>query len=77
MKRKFQSKITGKEYTLKETVRILNPQQAADYMYAGAELLDLYVSKHYETGNPVIVFLFARDEKTHEVYDKWCNHCLY
>lgn len=69
------SKITGKTYDIKKTIRLLNPQQAASYMCNGAEPVDIYASRHYETGNPVLVFLFDR-ESTKDLYDKWCNHEL-
>lgn len=76
MKHIVHSEITGKDYNPKDCTRILNVQQAAAYMYAGAELIDLYVSKHYETKNPVLVFLFNRDD-CYKFYDAWCNHSLY
>ena len=76
MEHTIKSKITGKQYNPRKCTRILNVQQAAAYMYAGAELTDLFVSKHYETGNPVLVFMFDR-EKCYDLYDAWCNHTLY
>lgn len=69
------SNTTGKTYNIKDTVRILNCQQVAAYMCNGAEPLDIYASRHYETGNPVLVFLFDRNA-TKDLYDKWCKHEL-
>ena len=76
MIRTIHSDVTGKDYNPKDCVRILNVQQAAAYIFAGAELIDMYASKHYETGNPVLIFLFDR-EATADMYDKWCDHTLY
>lgn len=75
MARTISSVITGKTYIPKNCVRIVNAQQAAAYLYAGAELIDMYASKHYETGNPIVVFLFDR-ESTKEMYDAWCKYEL-
>lgn len=75
MNEKVYSRTTNKCYDVKRTVRILNAQQAAAYMCNGAELVDIYATRHYETGNPVVVFLFDR-ESTASLYDKWCNYEL-
>lgn len=75
MNNKMFSHITNRYYDIKKCVRIVNTTQAAAYMCNGAEPIDIYASRHYETGNPIIVFLFDR-EKTADLYDKWCKYEL-
>ena len=75
MKTTITSKTTGKTYDALKTVRILNPHQAAAYLLNQAELMDIYASRHYETGEPVMVYLFDKDS-TKDLYDKWCNYEL-
>lgn len=75
MNNKIYSRTTNKCYDVRKCVRIVNMQQAAAYMCNGAELLDIYASRHYETGNPILVCLFDR-ESTTGLYDKWCNREL-
>lgn len=75
MSDKVRSQTTGKEYIPGKAVRILNQLQAASYMAHGAELLDIYTSRNFETGRPMMVYIFNR-EATLELYDKWCKHEL-
>ena len=56
-----------------DSMRILNPKQAAFYWGNGVEPLDIYPSKHYMTGEPCIVYIFSR-EGSKDVYDRWCKN---
>ena len=71
------SPVTGKKYDYfsKEYVRILNVFQAASYLNAGLELIDLYVSNDKETQKNRLVFVFEK-EASKPYFDKWCSHEL-
>ena len=69
------SNFTGKEYDSRKAIRILNANQAAAYIKHGMELLDLWLSKDVNTGKPILVYIFNKEE-TKEVYDLWCKHEL-
>lgn len=75
MKETVQSQTTGKTYSPADVVRIINYKQSAAYMAHGAELLDIYTSKDFKTGDPLLVFIFNRKETT-LLYDLWCKHEL-
>lgn len=69
------SNVTGKTYSSLNVVRIVNPKQAAAYMYHGALLVDVYSSYDPDKDSHVLVYLFNRED-TRELYRKWCNHEL-
>lgn len=66
------SDLTGKEYDIKNTVRILNIQQICAYLKMGIKPLDLYASIDFKTNKPVLVALFDKKE-TAEAYVRWKN----
>lgn len=65
-----ESKLTGKEYCIDDCVRILNIRQVAFYSKEGIYPKDMYVSKDYQTGEEVLVFMFDRKE-SRSSYGKW------
>ena len=70
----IESSYRSKKYSAKDTIRILNPRQAAYYWGNGCEPVDIYISKNYETGEPIIVYIFLREEtQSTGVYDEWCR----
>lgn len=70
----IQSTYKLKKYNSKDVVRILNPKQASFYWGEGCEPLDIYLSRNYETNEPVIVYIFNRKETQESgTYDKWCT----
>lgn len=75
MENKVKGKFSGKEYYASEAIRILDPAQAAAYWVNDVIPLDIYPSKNWETGKPILVFVFKRNE-TKEVFDRWCKHEL-
>jgi hypothetical protein len=75
MKEKVFSQTTGKSYSPVDVVRIINVKQAAAYINHGAELLDIYGSRDFKTGEPMLVYIFNRSETT-ALYDLWCKHEL-
>ena len=66
------SKITGRTYELFSQIRILNIQQCIFYLQNNVVLNDIEISEDRRTHQPVMVFLFNRED-THDVYDKWCK----
>lgn len=72
---KVKSSLNNKVYYPKDSIRIINPKQAA-YMWSfGCELLDIYPSKDYVSGDPIIVFVFDRKQTQDTgAYDSWCNN---
>lgn len=75
MSNKITSQTTGKTYNADKVVRIINSLQSATYMTHGAELLDVYASKDFKTGKPLLVYIFDR-EATTPLYDAWCKREL-
>ena len=71
-KRYETSKITGRTYELFSQIRILNIQQVYFYLENGVVLNDIELSEDRKTHQPVLVFLFNRED-THDAYDKWCK----
>ena len=65
------SKITGKSYITENTCIILNVAQVAAYMRNDAPLLDIYVGRDNK-----LCFIFPKNEKTKELFDKWVKHEL-
>lgn len=66
------SKITGKEYDVFKSIRILNISQAIYYLENRIELQDLFISQDRKTNKSVLVFVFLRDD-TKEIFDTWCK----
>jgi len=66
------SKITGRTYELFSQIRILNIQQCIFYLENGVVLNDIEISEDRKTHQPIMVFLFNREE-TRDAYDKWCK----
>lgn len=71
-KRYETSKITGRTYELFSQIRILNIQQCIFYLENGVVLNDIEISEDRKTHQPVMVFLFNRED-TYAAYDKWCD----
>lgn len=66
----IKSALTGKNYNLAHTIRLLNPKQCAFYIENSVMPVDIYVSKDYVTGKPLLVFLFDKLE-TKDLYTQW------
>lgn len=66
------SKLTGKEYNVFDTVKILNMTQVAAYLNHDVVPVDIMVSTGKE-GRPILVYYYLKEE-TKEVYDLWCRH---
>ena len=59
-------------YYPSRAIRILNPLQAAMQWSNGVVPLDIYPSKDYKTQEPILVYVFNRDE-TNDVFHEWCE----
>lgn len=66
------SEITGKKYDLFGIIRILNIQQVIFFLSKKIPLQDIEISTDRNTGRPVLVFYFNRED-TREAYDEWCK----
>ena len=73
MSEKYISELTGKEYSLKNCVRIVNPLQCMFYWLSGLLPIDIYPSIDYKSGKPILVFIYDRQESK-ELYERWCEH---
>lgn len=69
------SETTGLKYSPHDMVRIINQKQCALYLMHGVTLYDVYASRDYKTGEPLVVYLFSKTE-TGELYKKWMAHEL-
>lgn len=66
------SDITGKDYYPHEVVRLVNIRQICSYLQMNKKPVDIYSSIDFNTGNPVLVVLFNKEE-TKDAYKRWCN----
>ncbi len=72
----YRSKVTQKEYHLKDVFFVASWKQFVLYMALGAEkdLADIY----YDSGKQRnrMTFVFFKTPRTRELYQKWNNHEL-
>lgn len=64
------SRATGRKYKASKVCRVINPKQAALYLKNGLELLDVYYSLNFDTGDPVVVFIFDK-QASYPFYELW------
>lgn len=71
------SPVTGKKYNYfsDDIVRIGNIYQSMAYISNGANPIDIYTSRNRKTGEPILIFVFDRND-TKQLYDLWCRHEL-
>lgn len=62
----------NKNINLDKQIPILNPKQAAFYWNRGVKPMDIYPSIDIHTNNPIIIFVFNRDE-TYNLYKEWLD----
>ena len=55
---------------LDKYIPILNPKQAAFYWSRGVKFKDVYLDRDSHTNEPIIIFVFKRDE-TYLLYKEW------
>lgn len=70
MEEKVYSDFTRREYDPSKCIRLVNYRQLMFYMKEGVEILDLYPSKDFKTGQDVLVYIVNRAE-SREAYEKW------
>lgn len=70
MKEKVRSNLTGKEYFISDAIRLINIRQIATYIALGLMPWDVYTSVDFKTNDPVLVFIYGR-EQTKEAYKRW------
>lgn len=63
---------TGLTYNTFACINIINPKQAAYFCYRNIQLKDIFVSMDRETGDPIFVYVFLKED-TKEVFDEWCK----
>lgn len=66
------SDITGKTYNVFETIKILNPSQAAFYLFKKVPIQDIKTSFSKDNNKPILVYYFNRED-TRVAYDEWCK----
>lgn len=69
------SKISGKEYLLKDVARIVDPKQQKLYIKHELYPIDMYTTTDEITGEDKLVMLFSRVESK-PLYILWKNHEL-
>lgn len=62
-------------YNVSETIRIIGHTQIAAYWLNGVIPLEIYPSRDFNTGKPILVGVFYKED-TKEVFDKWVKHEL-
>ena len=69
------SRLTNKEYCLKDIVRIVNPKQQKLYIKHMVYPIDIYTTSDIETGEDLLIMLFPKKE-SQPLYMLWQNHEL-
>ena len=69
------SKISGKQYLLKDIVRVIDPKQMRVYIKHEVYTIDMYTTTDIETGEDKLVMLFSR-EQSRPLYILWKNREL-
>ena len=71
------SKLTGVAYEVRDVLYITNIFQASAYIGAGGAewLIDVRYDSSKESKRR-LVFVFLKNDKTRELYERWCNHEL-
>lgn len=69
------SNITGKEYCLKDCVRVVDPKQCRLYVKHEVYPIDMYTTTDVETNEDKLVMLFSRKE-SQPLYILWKNREL-
>lgn len=70
MKETIKSDVTGKVYCPSECVRLVNIRQLLFYMNHNVEILDIYPSKDFKSGDDVLVFIVSKKD-SQDAYRKW------
>lgn len=69
------SKISGKQYSLKDVVRVIDQKQQKLYIKHDVYPVDMYTTTDIETGEDKLVMLFFRSESK-TLYVLWKNRKL-
>ena len=69
------SKISGKQYQLKDIVRVIDPKQMKLYVKNEVYPVDMYTTTDIETGEDKLVMLFSKKE-SQPLYILWKNREL-
>ena len=56
------SKISGKQYQLKDVIRVIDPKQMKLYVKNEVYPVDMYTTTDIETGEDKLVMLFSKKE---------------
>lgn len=64
------SKLLERSYCIDGCIKIVNPNQAMFYIDQGVQILDIYPSMNYQTGQKVLVFIVDKFESMN-AYNKW------
>ena len=69
------SNISGKQYLLKDVVRVVDPKQMKLYVKNEVYPVDMYTTTDIETGEDKLVMLFYKKE-SQQLYILWKNREL-
>ena len=64
------SKISGKQYQLKDVIRVIDPKQMKLYVKNEVYPIDMYTTTDMETGEDKLVMLFSKKE-SQPLYILW------
>ena len=70
MKETVYSDTTGRTYCPSDCLRLCNLKQLCFYMTKGVEILDIYPSKDFKTGEDIIVYVVNKKE-SQKAYKEW------
>lgn len=65
------STLTGEYYDESDSIRVVNPRQAAFYWgKCGVKPLSIYPGTDFKSGADILVFVFSKS-KTKDIYQEW------
>lgn len=70
MKEMIKSDTTGRVYDPSKCIRLVNIKQLMFYMKNGVEILDIYTSKDFKSGDDILVYVVDR-VASQDIYKKW------
>lgn len=69
------SNISGKQYSLSDVVKIVDPKQQKLYIKHEVYPIDMYTTKDLYSDNQILIMLFNKEE-TKDLYIQWKNYEL-
>lgn len=67
----IRSNTSGRYYSVKKSIRVIDHKQATLYMSNGVYFIDAYASKDRKTNEPIMVYVYEKNDQTQRLYELW------